>query len=58
VPDAELLVGPSDLGGFVRFTPDPDRYPKGPSLAPDVASAFEVAQTHFDVPVGGLIAPE
>ena len=58
VPDAELLVGPSDLGGFVRFTPDPARYPKGPALAPQVAAAFELAQTYFDVPVGGLIAPE
>lgn len=56
-PDAELLVGPSDLGGFVRFTPDPERTPAGPALAPRVAAAFRLAQTRFSVPLGGLLPP-
>jgi hypothetical protein len=55
--DGELLVGPSDLGGFVRFTPAPDRVAPGEPLAPRVAAAFEVARAHFDLPLGGLMAP-
>ena len=30
---ASLLIGPSTVGGFLRFTPDPAHMPVGPSIA-------------------------
>lgn len=52
--DGTLLVGPSNIGGFVRFTPDPARTPRGPSIAPDVVAAFALADRELGTDLGPL----
>jgi hypothetical protein len=52
--DATLLTGPSNIGGFVRFTPDPTRTPRGPSIAPDVVAAFALADRELGTELGPL----
>lgn len=52
--DASLLVGPSNVGGFVRFTPDPTRTPRGRSIAPEVVAAFSLADREFGTGLGSL----
>jgi hypothetical protein len=52
--DATLLIGPSNIGGFVRFTPDPARTPRGPSIAPDVVAAFALADRELGTELGPL----
>ncbi len=52
--DASLLIGPSNIGGFVRFTPDPTRTPRGPSIAPDVVAAFALADREVGTGLGPL----
>ncbi len=52
-----LTVGPGDLGGFVRFDPDPTAVPAGPSLAPRVVSALELADRSFGTQIGPLDGP-
>ena len=52
--DASLLVGPSNIGGFVRFTPDPTRTPRGPSIAPAVVAAFAFADRELGTGLGPL----
>ena len=54
--DASLLIGPSNVGGFVRFTPDPTRTPRGPSIAPAVVAAFALADREFGTNLGTLSA--
>lgn len=43
----ELIAGPGAEDGFVRFTPNPDRTPTGPSIAPLVCTALRWADTHY-----------
>jgi len=54
--DGTLLVGPSNVGGFVRFTPEPARMPRGPSAASQVAAAFALADREFGTGLGSLSA--
>ena len=54
--DATLLIGPSNIGGFVRFVPDPTRTPRGPSIAPSVVAAFALADREFGTELGPLSA--
>jgi hypothetical protein len=54
--DATLLIGPSNIGGFVRFVPDPTRTPRGPSIAPSVVAAFALADGEFGTELGPLSA--
>jgi hypothetical protein len=54
--DASLLIGPSNIGGFVRFTPDPTRTPRGQSIAPAVVAAFALADREFGTNLGPLAA--
>ena len=55
--EGTLTVGPGDLGGFVRFDPDPTAVPAGPSLAPRVVSALELADRRFGTQIGPLDGP-
>jgi hypothetical protein len=52
--DAKLELGPSPIGGFVRFTPDPARTPAGPSIAPRAVAAFALADAQFGAGLGPL----
>jgi hypothetical protein len=52
--DATLLLGPSPVGGFVRFTPEPGRTPSGPSIAPRAAAAFQFADAALGTGLGEL----
>jgi len=54
--DASVLIGPSNIGGFVRFTPDPTRTPRGPSIAPAVVAAFALADRELGTELGSLSA--
>lgn len=56
-PDAVLSVGPSDVGGFLHFAPDPERVPVGRSLAPRVIRAFATADREFFTRIGPLDGP-
>jgi hypothetical protein len=56
--DATLLVGPSNIGGFVRFTPDPTRTARGPSIAPAVVAAFALADRELGTELGPLAPAE
>ena len=50
----KLTVGPSTMGTFLRFEPDPLRTPRGPSLAPAVRGAFVCAERELGIAVGRL----
>ncbi len=52
--DGSLLIGPSNVGGFVRFTPDSARTPRGASIAPAVVAAFALADREFGIGLGSL----
>jgi hypothetical protein len=52
--DATLLLGPSPVGGFVRFTPEPALTPAGPSIAPRAAAAFRFADQTLGTGLGEL----
>jgi hypothetical protein len=54
---AEIVTGPSDLGGFVRFTPSPECVAPGPPLAPRVVSAFAAADRELELGLGPLEPP-
>jgi len=54
VPGGTLSVGPGDMGGFLRFAPDPAHTPVGPSLAPRVAQAFACADRELGLDLGPL----
>lgn len=56
--DATLVIGPSNIGGFVRFTPDPTRTPRGPSIAPAVVAAFALADRELGTELGALAPAE
>ena len=51
---ADLLIGPSSVGGFLRFTPEPSGLPVGPSIAPRVVAAFALADREFGTGLGPL----
>jgi hypothetical protein len=53
-PDALLLAGPNESGGFVRFAPRPERIPRGPSFAPRVADALACADRALGLGLGPL----
>ncbi len=53
---ASLHLGPGEQGGLVRFTPDPEKTPAGPSAAPLVVAAFRLADRLWDVGLGDLSA--
>ncbi len=50
--DGMLALGPSAVGGFVRFTPEPARTPRGPSIAGRVIAAFALADREFGAGIG------
>jgi hypothetical protein len=54
-PSANLLIGPSTVGGFTRFTPEPTTVPVGPSFAPRVVAAFALADREFGTGLGPLL---
>ncbi|MCB9763756.1 MAG: hypothetical protein H6739_28565 [Alphaproteobacteria bacterium] len=51
-----LLVGPASAGTFVRFFPDAEHTPVGPSLAPRVVAAWACVERELGVPIGPLEA--
>lgn len=55
--DGTLVIGPSNVGGFVRFSPEPTRTATGPSIAPAVVAAFALADREFATGIGALQAP-
>ncbi|MDQ6884689.1 MAG: hypothetical protein M3077_10720 [Candidatus Dormibacteraeota bacterium] len=55
-PSGSLMIGPSSVGGFLRFSPDPAQVPAGPSIAPRVAAAFALADREFGTGLGRLSA--
>jgi hypothetical protein len=52
--DGELLRGPNAVGGYVRIDLEPERTPKGPSVAPRVAAALALADELWDAGLGPL----
>jgi hypothetical protein len=54
--DGTLVIGPSNVGGFVRFVPEPARTPVGQSIAPAVVAAFALADRLFGTGLGPLAA--
>lgn len=52
--DATISFGPSDVGGFVRFVPESDRTPVGPSLAPRVVAGLRAAEAIWEIEIGWL----
>ena len=58
-PDDEVVgrisVGPSDVGGFVRFTPSPAHTPVGKPIAPRAVSAFGLADRELGTGLGELL---
>lgn len=55
-PEATLLFGPGPIGGFLRFTPNPDRNEPGPPSAPQAARAFRLADRLLGTDFGDLEA--
>ena len=52
--EGTLEFGPALGGGFVRFRPDPDRTPHGPSVAGRVLDAFRFADAEWNAGIGPL----
>ena len=55
-PEATLLFGPGPIGGFLRFTLNPDRNEPGPPSAPQAVRAFRLADRLLDADFGELLA--
>lgn len=53
----DLIVGPSGIGGFVRYNAEPDHTPAGPSVAPRAVAAFALADAEFATSLGALEPP-
>ncbi len=53
-PEATLLFGPGPIGGFLRFTLNPDRNEPGPPSAPQAARAFRLADRLLGTDFGDL----
>jgi len=54
--DATLSLGPGRTGGHVRIDLDPERTPRGRSIAPLAAAGFAFADREFDLGLGDLAA--
>ncbi len=54
--DAEIALGPSAMGRFVRFVPLPERTRTGPSIAPLAVRAFAFMDREFGTTFGPLEA--
>lgn len=54
--EASLLFGPGPIGGFLRFTLNPDRNEPGPVSAPQAARAFRLADRLLGTDFGDLEA--
>ncbi|HKF19610.1 MAG TPA: ATP-grasp domain-containing protein [Candidatus Dormibacteraeota bacterium] len=52
--DATLSIGPSNLGGFVRFAAVPERTPTGISIAPRAVAFFAFADRELETGIGPL----
>ena len=52
--DAKLLYGPSAVGGFVQFLPEPGKTPAGPSLGPRAVAALSLADEIWNTGIGPL----
>jgi len=55
---ATVTVGPSNLGGFVRYQPDPERTPAGGSIAARAVAAFAFADQELGTGIGPLQAAQ
>ena len=55
-PEATLLFGPGPIGGFLRFTLNPDHNKPGPPSAPQAARAFRLADRLLGTDFGFLEA--
>jgi len=55
-PEGTLLFGPGPIGGFLRFTLNPDRNKPGPPSAPQAARAFRLADRLLGTDFGNLEA--
>ena len=55
-PEATLLFGPGPIGGFLRFTLNPERNAPGPPSAPQAARAFRLADRLLRTEFGDLEA--
>ena len=55
-PEATLLFGPGPIGGFLRFTLNPNSNEPGPSSAPQAARAFRLADRLLSTDYGFLEA--
>ena len=51
-PDAEIWAHAMQPRGFLRIVPDPDRTPRGPSVAPRVVAGLAVASQLLDLDLG------
>jgi len=51
---AVLVTGPSNLGGFLAFSPHRESIARGPSVAPRAVDAFRVADENLGVGLGPL----
>lgn len=54
--DGVVETGPSAMGGFVRFEPDPERTPTGPAFAPRAVLALRAAEQLLGAAIGPVEA--
>jgi hypothetical protein len=52
--DAIVMLGPSNIGGFVHITPAADRTPAGPSIAPLAVAGFALTDAAWGTGIGPL----
>jgi len=57
ISDGELLRGPNAVGGYVRVNFHAERIAKGPSIAPKVVAALQLADELWDAGIGPLSPP-
>jgi len=53
--DATVVLGPSNVGGFVRIAPDADRIAAGPSLGPFAVAGFALTDAVWGTGIGPLV---
>lgn len=53
--DATVMLGPSNIGGFVRIAPADDRMPAGPAIAPLAVAGFALTDTLWGTGIGALV---
>jgi hypothetical protein len=49
------MLGPSNIGGFVRIAPADDRTPAGPAIAPLAVAGFALTDTLWGTGIGALV---